>query len=332
MIKQIFKRVVLSLPVVGAIILYASFGQVSAEVLERPSIVVPTRTSIRGDRILLGEIGNIGARAPEFSKIVAAMRAIDLGDAPPPMASIELSGEHILSAIEAQGIALDLIAYSLPQSVTITREGRVLPVPEVLAEARDKLGRDPELDVQVREVSWEHSQIIPTGPTRVTVERLGLPSGGKIPLRVTVLVNEKAASRFVATAMVDDWREVPVLSHNIERGMLISPEDIAVVRINLLKQPSDTLIDTKDVIGKRAKARISAGETLRRTMIDIPPLVAQGKKIKLLYRRGMLSASASAVALDNGTLGESVRVRNDNSKKVLQAIVLNENEVEVKAE
>ena len=169
----------------------------------------------------------------------------------------------------------------------------------------------------------------PAGAARYSIERLGEPSAGKLPLRVTVFVDDLPASRFVATAVVDDWREVPVLNRTLERGMLISPEDVEVVRLNLFKQPADVSSDIDEVVGKRVKTRINAGETVRRSVVDIPPLIPQGKKILMLFRGAGVTASATGMALDAGLKGNMIRVRNESSKRVVRAKVLTEEEVEV---
>ncbi len=295
----------------------------------RPRLFVPPFASVKGGEVHLGDIAKIVSPSPAFEKLVSDLKAVSLGDSPPPRSKRGIPGAKILSSIEAAGIPSDALGYSIPQLVTVEREGRVLTTDEVLEEVRAQLSKESNFDLQVRELNWEHAQILPAGAARYSIERLGEPSAGKLPLRVTVFVDDLPASRFVATAVVDDWREVPVLNRTLERGMLISPEDVEVVRLNLFKQPADVSSDIDEVVGKRVKTRINAGETVRRSVVDIPPLIPQGKKILMLFRGAGVTASATGMALDAGLKGNMIRVRNESSKRVVRAKVLTEEEVEV---
>jgi len=299
---------------------------------ERPQVIVRPAAVVKGAKILLGDIATISATEPEFQKLVTDLKAIDLGEAPPPKTKTGIPGAKILSMIEAKGIQAQTIAYSIPLIVQVERAGRVLAKEEVLGDIREVLSRDERLDVQVREVLWDAAQVVPMGATSFEVERLGDPSSGKIPLRIIAKVDEIPAARFTATAVVDDWRAVPVLKRTLERGMLISPEDVELVRLNMFKQPQDVADSLDDVLGRAAKSRMNAGETLRKSMVDIPPLVPQGKAVTLIYKSGALRATASGAALDNGLRGDVIRVRNESSKKVVRAKVLNESELEVESQ
>lgn len=313
-----------------AVMLFVGISECAAESTDvRPQLIVAPFSTVKGGEVRVGDVARIISPSPAFEKLVADLKAVSLGDAPPPKAKRGIPGARILASIEAAGIPSDALGYSIPQIVTVEREGRVLTKDEVLDEVREHLAKEATFDLQVREINWEHAQILPTGASRFSIERLGEPAAGKIPLRVTVFIDEMPASRFVATATVDDWREVPVLNRTLERGMLIAPEDVEVVRLNLFKQPADVSSDLQEVVGKRVKTRINAGETVRRSVVDIPPLIPQGKKIMMLYRGSGVSASATGVALDGGLRGNTIRVRNESSKRIVRAKILTEEEVEV---
>lgn len=105
-----------------------------------------------------------------------------------------------------------------------------------------------------------------------------------------------------------------------------------LVRLNLNEQPEDVVEEVQDVVGRRAKGRIGAGQVFRKKMLDIPPVIPKGAKVQIVYRRGGLSASASAVAIEDGFEGGKVRVRNEGSKKIVVGRVVSVEEVEVTPE
>ncbi|MFN8388904.1 MAG: flagellar basal body P-ring formation chaperone FlgA [Bdellovibrionota bacterium] len=316
----------------AAVAAWVSLTAASPSIDSRPTVIVPPQVVVKGDKIALGDLAQISAREKEFQPLVEQLKEIAVGEAPPPKGSMGIPGARLLELIRAHGIPPETIGYSLPQMVQVERAGRVITNEELLAEVQTKLSHDTQLEIQVREVLQENAQIIPLGAPEFEIERLGEPSAGKIPLRVMVQIDKKPVARFMATAVVDDWREVPVLNKTLERGMLITPQDVELVRLNLFKQPPDVADQLDEVVGRTVKSRMPAGNTLRKSMIDIPPLVTQGKKLTLVYSYGALRATASGLSMDDGLKGDVIRVKNDSSKKIVRAKIISEDQAEVEAQ
>lgn len=323
-----FKAFQCSLCGILAAVLSAS-QPVRAEDSLRPKILVRPAAVVKGPEIHLGDIAEISASDPAFDRLVRDLKGLKLSDAAPPRTKTSIPGVKILEQISATGLDIQTVGYFIPQLVTVETAGRELSQAEVLTAARAMLAHDTSVNVQIRELNWDAAQIVPTGEANVEVQRLGLPAAGKLPLQVIVSVDGLPASRFLATAIVDDWREVPVLKKSLERGMLIEPDAVELVRLNLNQQPADVADDLGEVVGRRAKTRLEGGMTLRRSLIDIPPLVAKGKRITAVFEAGGLKATALGIALDDGLKGEVIKVRNESSKKVIKAKILSADEVEV---
>ncbi|MCC6933924.1 MAG: flagellar basal body P-ring formation protein FlgA [Deltaproteobacteria bacterium] len=304
-------------------------SELKAEDFARPKVMVLPQASIQEDRILLGKIAQISYDQAEFKLVAEKLAGIDLGDAPYPMASKTIIGENILSAITAAGIKLESIGYSVPRTVSVERQGRQVGKSEVLQATRELFSKDDALDVLVREVQWNNNQVIPVGNTQIQVVRLGQTSNGKIPLRVDVLVNDTSAARFLATAIADDWREIPVPRRSVERGRLVQAEDIQLVRLNVNKEPEDIILNVANVVGYRAKGNLMAGEPIKSTNLDIPPVVTKGSAVTMVYKKDGLIASAQGQAIVDGHTGGLVQVKNVKSQKLVKAKVISADQVEV---
>lgn len=295
----------------------------------RPYIKVNTYSEIKEEKIKLGCISEIRSRYAEHDKLLDTLKNIDLGDSPAPKTKTTISGNRILSLIESSGVDPDSILYTIPKTVVIERKGRLILAEEMLENVRKAVFNSNETDLDVKKVNWSPAQIVPIGKTSFDIQLLGKPQAGKVPLRSTVFVDEKPAARFLATAIVDDWKEVPVINKNIERGMLVSPDDIEMVRLNLLDQPTDVVNELSDVIGKRAKNRLSAGDTVRKNQLDIPPLIPKGKKVTMIYKQDGFTATAIGITQEDAFKHSPVKVKNISSKKIVDAKAVSEEEVEV---
>ncbi len=303
----------------------------SEKEIERPTVIVSQSATVQGSAVLLSDIAKISSMAEAGEDLVERLKNIVLIDSPAPKTSSTLLADKILEIIENNGISRESFGYSIPRIVTIERAGRAITKEEVQTAVRNALSKEPTLDIQVREVQLPSTYIVPVGATELKATIIGKSASGSIPVQIEVFVNAKPEARFSATAVVDDWREVPVLNRQLDRGMLIDPTDLQLVRLNLYKHPADIVDRIEDAIGKRAKSQLAAGETIRKSFIDIPPVVPRGKKINVTYKIKSLSASATGIALEDGFEGSVIRVQNESSRKVLQATVVSEHEVEVQA-
>ena len=308
-------------------ILYTSLAQAYDT---RPSLFISREVETTSDEIRLGDISTIKGNEIEFAKLITDLKSISFGPSPRPLGVKTIRGEEILSAIEARGIPRDAFGYSLPVTVEIKRAGRVLKNEEVVDSVRDKLNKNPELDLQIRNIVWDTEQVIPLGMARIESELLGSPVSGKLPMRVSVFIGDQLSSRFLATAQVDDWKAIPVLRTKVERGMLINSSDLQMVRTNLASLPNDIALTVEEVSGRRVTKSILNGEPVRRSNVDIPPLVEKGKLVRMRFQSGGFTAVATGVANGAGQLNDEIEIRNDRSNKIVKGKIISQDEVLVK--
>lgn len=293
----------------------------------RPSLRIEPQVEVSRDKVYLGDISSIKGDDQLFSKLIGDLKAIELGDAPRPMGSKILKGEEILSIIDGKGIPREAFGYTLPMQVTISRPGRVLTNQEVLESIKNKVNDDASIDMQVRSVRWDVEHVVPLGASRIESEILGKAVQGKMPVRINVITDESVSARFLATAIVDDWRSVPVLKNKVERGMLISQEDIQIIRANVTNLPTDIALDPQEIQGKRVIKSVSLGEPLRRSDLDIPPAVEKGKTVKMKFQSGAFTAVATGIAIQSGQIDDLIDVKNDRSNKIVKGKVVSHDEV-----
>lgn len=296
---------------------------------DRPRLIAAANVEVEGETITLGKIARITSSFAEHEELVAKLKALNLGPAPAPRMSLAIPGARVLEVIRESGIDPDSIGYSIPKSITVSRGGQVVTFDQVLPEVRRTIAQNEKLDLQVREVTWSHGQIVPAGDLSFDVEMLGKPQKGSVPLRIIAYVDDKPAARFLATAIVDDWREVPVLNKTIERGMLISPSDIELIRLNLFKQSPDIAEHSRQVVGRRAKNTLAAGSTIKKSMIDIPPVIPQGARVKMIYSNGLLEASATGMAMEDGFDNSVIKLKNVSTRRIVEGRVMGPETVEV---
>jgi flagella basal body P-ring formation protein FlgA len=295
----------------------------------RPTMHIPTKVLIKTESPKLGDIAVIKTPYAEYEDVTKKLADINLGITLRPKSHNELRGEQILSLITKEGIPLEAFGYSIPVSVDIEREGFSLTKEEVLSALKEEFSHNPSLDVQVKGLDWESEQVLPAKASKIEAEVLGSAVGGKMPVRISAYNNSDLSARFLATAIVDDWKAVPIVRGRLDKGAVIRNEDVQVIRANLATLPQDISLNVGEVVGRRAIRSLGNGEAIRKSDIDLPPVIEKGKVVSMIYSSGGFTAKATGIALQDGREGDKIELKNDRSQKVVKGKILNPSEVSI---
>lgn len=139
-----------------------------------------------------------------------------------------------------------------------------------------------------------------------------------IALLATVLV----ASPLATTAKASTLRDVPVMGQHMRAGELIRDEDIIYRSMDISRLPGTLILDRKQLIGREAARTLSQGIPIRSDYVRTPPATRRGSEVTLRFQaRGML-LETSGRALEDGKVGDTIRVMNNHSSTVISGTVL----------
>ncbi len=122
----------------------------------------------------------------------------------------------------------------------------------------------------------------------------------------------------------DEVMSVPVLKRQVRPGDVIQEADLEIRDFSLSRTRSDTIADAAALVGKSPVRSISAGRPIREQEIAQPALIRKNDIIQVDYRSPGVSISTTAQALEDGSLGSTINVRNLSSKKLVRAVVQDE--------
>jgi flagella basal body P-ring formation protein FlgA len=163
--------------------------------------------------------------------------------------------------------------------------------------------------------------------------RLEIPpvSGGRFRGNVLlrVLARQSAEDGSVvdvgsATAgfLVTVRQNLAVALRPIRRGEAVDASNAGLSKLDTTFLAEDGYASLDDLAGLKAKTYIGQGKLISPAMLERPPLVHRGDIVKLVVRSGLISVQASAKALRDGALGDSLPVELLDSKKQVQGRVL----------
>ncbi|SMP13601.1 flagella basal body P-ring formation protein FlgA [Desulfurobacterium pacificum] len=141
-----------------------------------------------------------------------------------------------------------------------------------------------------------------------------------------VVVNGSVVKRIWIPFRVERKVSVVVAKRVIPKGKVISGADVVVKGIPQSKA-RDGIASLSEVVGKVAKRDFRAGEVIKRR--DLVPnfIVFKGKPVKVIYDSGGIHIELLGVPMENGALGDIIRVKNISTGKQLICKVIGKNTV-----
>jgi flagellar basal body P-ring formation protein FlgA len=211
---------------------------------------------------------------------------------------------------------------------------RVLPVEEIhrAVEAFVQAGLEGELEadgrVEVR-TRWQHDiQLENDGDVAVQVRRLSSrPLRGPTVMKVAVLVGGRIQKEMSITADIRHFEQVLVADIGLRRGEELTTEAVVLAERDITKSRDDFFIDPTELEGLRMRRAIRPGNLLTKRHVEPVPVVQRGDEITLIAGSAHLQISLPGEAMQDGGIGERIRVRNPASRKILYGEVVDSKNV-----
>ncbi|MBK67093.1 MAG: flagella basal body P-ring formation protein FlgA [Rickettsiales bacterium] len=115
--------------------------------------------------------------------------------------------------------------------------------------------------------------------------------------------------------------EVPVLATRLRQGDIISNSMIKWVNVPSNAISSNTILDAKDIVGMTPRRFVRENDLITDTDIAAPLIVEKGDFVTMILSNGRLQLTAKGRALDNGSKGETIRIVNKSSNKIVEGTV-----------
>ena len=114
--------------------------------------------------------------------------------------------------------------------------------------------------------------------------------------------------------------KVAVLAKNISKGQVIAADDLVLINRSEVKFHG-AFTEREEVIGRKAKVSLASGTVVKARHLETVFLINKEDTVLVVAQNSKLSITTSAIALENGQLGDMISIENLNSKKVLKAVI-----------
>jgi flagellar basal body P-ring formation protein FlgA len=125
----------------------------------------------------------------------------------------------------------------------------------------------------------------------------------------------------------EQQKPVPALAKRMTQDDVINQDDIVITYLSSHKLRGDVVTDANDIIGKSPVRMISANRPVRASELASPTVVRKGSSVNMTYKTPYMVISTIGEAMEDGGIGDMVRVRNQDSNQIIRAKILSSNEV-----
>ncbi len=123
--------------------------------------------------------------------------------------------------------------------------------------------------------------------------------------------------------------EVIILARKLRKDQLITKEHLAHQKI-IARYADNGFTHIETLIGRRANRNLREGTMIKATHLQPDYLVFQNQAVEIFAGRQDYTISVAGVALQHGTLGDVVKVRNLSTRNEIYAFVIGEKKVAIK--
>lgn len=129
----------------------------------------------------------------------------------------------------------------------------------------------------------------------------------------------------VVSALVD----VVYTTRPFIRGESIRTEDVEIRKMSIEKLPPNYMGSTEKIEGMEFTRTVRSGAVLTLNSLKQRKAVQQGQEVIIFAKGHGLEVRMSGKALKNGSLGDSIPVRNMNSGRTIEATIIDDGTVSV---
>ena len=126
------------------------------------------------------------------------------------------------------------------------------------------------------------------------------------------------------------YLSAPAAKHRISKGKVIDEDDVIMNNfpINLIKPT--TIIEPNQVVGMVSKKNIDQNSLFKANDLKSLIIIAKGDLVTVQFTRSNLEIKATGVALNSGGLGNIIKVKVNDTNKVVIGKILSSSLVQIK--
>jgi flagella basal body P-ring formation protein FlgA len=277
---------------------------------------------------MLGEIASIQGDL----KFIDDIDQIVIGRAPLPGKERHVKRAHIIARLKQQDVDLKRVNIICPKEVRILSNYKAFSQRDM-----ERVTRQFILDHMPWKQEHVHIKDFISQPVMLPEGKVSyrfcLPNNedfiGRFSTEISFSVDGNFFKKVRVSATIEVIAPVVVSTRMIDRHQIIANDDITTATKDITHFPKSVVTNIDDIIGKRAKYKITPDRILKQDMVEEEPDVHKGDMVTIFVETDSFRITATGEALEDGYRGDKIQVCNTTYNNKLYGLVKNSKEIEV---
>jgi len=168
-------------------------------------------------------------------------------------------------------------------------------------------------------------------PISVEIRGLQFEKPSRWSANLLFVADNEVVSAMPVAGHYEEIIEVPVLKREVRSGDVIGEADVEMRDFPMTRTRTDTITDIAQIIGKSPAIAISPSRPIRQHEIASPAIIKKNGIVSIRYISPGMEITTTGQALEEGAKGSVISVRNTVSRKIVRAVITDENTVDIAA-
>jgi len=133
--------------------------------------------------------------------------------------------------------------------------------------------------------------------------------------------NEELLNDVIILIKIDIYKNIPTATRDINSGETLKRWDIKLMRQLVSEFDKNEVLELYKLIGNKLKYSIRKDSAFSSDYFEIEKIIEKGDKVNLVVPSGAIQVRANGIALNDAGIGEKIKVKRSNAKRILQGKV-----------
>jgi len=152
---------------------------------------------------------------------------------------------------------------------------------------------------------------------------------GDVIIPVQVYADGAQREKIFLRSKVEIWLDVVAAGRPLKKKQRLTKDDLKLLNKDIGNLSKRFFSDIDALIGKEMVSSIYRDGVILDWMVRTPPTISKNEDVTIFVELSGVSATAKGVALEDGNMGDLIKVKNLDTKKEIKATVTGTNEVKV---
>ena len=298
-----------------------------------PEIRVLGKVSVTRKQVFLIDLCDRSGLPEDWQQ---AMAKHDIGEA--PAVSSEKYVEpatlkaYLTRFMENLGVDPAKVQIVLPDRISVSRQAVQVSQEQIESIFRkfilDNSPWNPQ-DIVIQKVIFTGLPILPEG----TMTHEVVPTNrerfvGNVNVTINFFVDGEKTRSLGVSGKVDVYQNVIHAARALKQNDLVTAADIEFQRINVADSTERYATQADQVVNKRLLRNVGIHQTIEIKNLDKPLLMKRGDAVTIIYNTPGLQLTAKGQVRDEGGTGDTVRVNNVSSDRIIHCRVVDSQTVQ----